>query len=250
MKYKISRQFIPPELAKTLIREMRHQLWILPKLSKKQMAQMAKVCQEIEEKGLPDAYKCKKLPHNLGHGIFLDPKGEPIPKGTLIAPYSGDVLIVRQNESDDAAYAFNPLSDIHLTKEEQSLYDRQGKYHPRRLYALKIDAEKGGNFTRFINHSEKPNIIAYPFATPKNSFGLTVEPIEIIYFAKKTIYPGEQLLISYEAGEEDCYWGAFKIKPYPMDPKTFTLSERGQLKRKGDRSKEGGEGNANGRRTL
>jgi hypothetical protein len=93
---------------------------------------------------------------------------------------------------------------------------------------LKVDGFKKGNFTRFINHSEKPNVVAYTLAVPANPYGLVPVPIEVIYFAKKTIYPGEQLLVSYEEGEK-CYWGAQAAKPFPMTPKTFRLSEKGLL---------------------
>jgi len=60
---------------------------------------------------------------------------------------------------------------------------------------------------------------------PKNRFGLEPMALEVIYFAKKKIWPGEQLLVSYEDGEEQTYWGVMGIKPYPLTPKTFQLSE-------------------------
>jgi hypothetical protein len=93
----------------------------------------------------------------------------------------------------------------------------------RRLYSVDLDADKKGNFTRFINHSEKPNIEAQFVKIPSNKLGISPGSCEVIYVAKKTIHPGEQLLVCYE-GDDKSYWGALKIKPFPMTPKTFVLN--------------------------
>jgi hypothetical protein len=111
-----------------------------------------------------------------------------------------------------------------LTQEEQKKFDPKSKYHPTRLYSLKLDALKKGNFARFINHSEKPNVVAFMMALPKNTLGLEPMPVEIIYCAKKTIRPGEQLMVSYEDGEKS-YWGVAKIKPIVVLPNSYTLDD-------------------------
>jgi len=59
---------------------------------------------------------------------------------------------------------------------------------------------------------------------PSNSAGVSPAFFELVYVAKKTIRPGEQLLVCYE-GEDKSYWGPLKIKPFPMTPKTFMLNE-------------------------
>ncbi|MCH9618331.1 MAG: hypothetical protein SP4CHLAM5_04600 [Chlamydiia bacterium] len=65
-----------------------------------------------------------------------------------------------------------------------------------------IDAEKKGNFTRFINHSFSPNI---------NSRGVVIDGVyHVIFFANKTIRKGEQL--TYDYGPT--YWNK---RPYPQD---------------------------------
>jgi SET domain-containing protein len=116
------------------------------------------------------------------------------------------------------------LEKIHLTKEEQQIYHKKAAFHATRNYSLLIDAIKKGNFTRYINHSEEPNVVAALCRIPaKNSYGLSKAAIEVIYFSKKIIRPGEQLLVSYEDGEKS-YWKASKIKPFVMTPKTFRLS--------------------------
>lgn len=221
MKYNLPRAIIEPEMAKIIVREIRAQKMPVTRASAKQLKQIAEVCRIIEKEELPKHLVCKKI-KGMGYGIFLHPKAKPILKGEVIAPYSGRVTFFPQNESDDSGYAFSPLLDIHLSKEEQKKFDPKRRYHPRRLYALDIDAIKEGNFTRFINHSEKPNVEADPMKIPPNRFGLEPSPLEVIYLAKKTIRPGEQLLISYE-GEEKSYWNSMGIKPVPVTPRTYLL---------------------------
>jgi hypothetical protein len=223
MKYKLPRQVISPELRKIIAREMRRQKMRVLRASKADLKEIAEILKAIEGSGLPKYLVCKKLPKDLGSGIFLHPDAEPILKGQVIAPYAGAVSLVPQNRPDEGTYAFTPVEDMHLTRKEQALFDPGASYHPGRLYAFKVDALKKGNFARFINHSEKPNVIAHLFSIPANPYGLTPASIEVVYVARKMIRPGEQLLVSYEEGEKS-YWGALKVKPVPMTPQTYQLS--------------------------
>ncbi len=228
-KYKLSRPSLDPELLGIIRREIKRQKIPVYRMDKQNLRELAAVSKEIEERGCPKNLVCKKLSNNLGHGIFLHPDAEPICEGEVIASYGGEITVVAQNEPDDNGdYSFAPLENFLLSKEEQLRWDKKNPFHPRRIYALKLDALRKGNFTRFINHSSKPNIYSDMLAIPSNPFGLGPAPIEIVYFAKKTIYPGEQLLISYEAGEKS-YWNAVNIKPFPMTPRTFRLSSTGKL---------------------
>jgi hypothetical protein len=215
MAFNLKRQKVSPEIVQIVARNWKQKDLDAYRLSKKNQKELADVLEEIEKWTIPRYLVLKKLKKKLGKGIFLHPKAQPILRGQLIAPYAGEVSIVVQNQVDDACYAFDPVTDLHLTKEEQKRFDPKNRYHPRRLYSLKLDAEKRGNFTRFINHSSQPNVIAYLVSTQKH-------PYEIIYFAKKKIRPGEQLLVSYE-DEEKSYWGALGIKPFPMTPRTFRI---------------------------
>ncbi|MGE5196811.1 MAG: SET domain-containing protein-lysine N-methyltransferase [Anaerolineae bacterium] len=223
MKYKLPRQILDEKLDKIISREARRQKVAIPAISKGKLKEMSKICREIKKEGLPSHLVCKRLPRGLGFGIFLHPKAKPLVKGQIIAAYAGEVSLIPQNEPDNSLYAFAILTDILLTKEEQRLLDSKRRYHPRRLYLLNLDALKKGNFTRFINHSEKPNVIALLYKTPKNPYGLVPSAVEVIYLVKKTIHPGEQLLVSYEE-EEKSYWDVLKIRPIPITPQTFTLS--------------------------
>lgn len=222
MKYRLQRQEITEELFVFASAKVKKNKIVIPRASKSQLRQIKAVCLEIQKNGIPSYLVRKKLRGKLGFGIFLHPKANPIAKGDVIGPYSGEVYLAPQNQGESSDYAFSILSDLLLTKEEQLKYDPENRYHPRRLYALDLDAAKKGNFTRFINHSENPNVEAELLRIPANFLGHPSVGFEIIYQAKKEILPGEQLLISYE-GEDDSYWGALKIKPFPMDPQTFRL---------------------------
>lgn len=221
MKFKQPRQNNHHEITDLIAREIRRQKLVVLRAPKKKLLEIIKVSKAIKKNGLPSYLVRKKLPKNLGYGIFLHPKAKPILKGQMIAPYAGELSVVLQNKSDDSVYAFTLINDMRLTKEEQSAL--KFRYHPRRLFSLNLDAHKKGNFTRFINHSDKPNINAYLYSVPPNPFGLTPSLIEVFYLANKMIHPGEQLLNTYE-DEEKTYWGSLKIKPFPMTPKTFQLS--------------------------
>lgn len=228
MKFKLSRQTLSKELIAIISREIRRQKISVPRVTRKEMQELAEISQLIETKGLPSNLVRKKLSKKLGYGIFLHPDAAPLEKGCVIASYSGKVSLIRQRVFDDGSYAFTPIEDILLKANEQRLFDKTSCFRPKRLYSLKVDALKQGNFTRFINHSAQPNVVAYTLAVPANPYGLVPGPIEVVYFAKKRIMPGEQLLVSYEEGEK-CYWGAKGIKPLPMTPKTFRLTKKGIL---------------------
>lgn len=223
MKFRLQRQEISKILLIFCSNKIKKNKIYVPRASKKIVEEMPPIFKEIRKNGLPSYLLIKKLKRKLGYGVFLHPKAKPILKGAPIAPYSGKVILRPQNLEDDSDYVFTLLSDLRLTREEQRKWDSARPYHPRRFYSVDVDAHKKGNFTRFINHSETPNIEAQFVQIPSNSVGLLPVPFELIYVAKKKIYPGEQLLICYE-GEDKSYWGALKIKPFPMTPKTFLLN--------------------------
>ena len=229
MEFKLQRQEIDKELLVFCCNRIKQDKIDISRASKLVVARMPAILKEIQKRGLPNYLLVKKLKGKLGYGVFLHPEAKPILKGEPIAPYSGIVTLLPQNTESDSAYIFGLLADLRLTKEEQRKWDPARRYHPRRLYSVDLDAEKKGNFTRFINHSETPNIEAQFVRIPKNSAGLALAPFELIYVAKKTIRPGEQLLISYEVDEKN-YWGSLGIKPFPMNPKTFMLNDSCEIR--------------------
>lgn len=223
MKFKMPRQKISQKLIDFALKRVKQNKIYIPAAKRNILSEIASISRDIQKSGLPPYFLLRKLRGKLGYGIFLHPSAKPILKGGVIAPYSGEVYLAPQNHGEGSDYAFSLISNLTLTKEEQRIWDPKGRYHPRRHYALDLDAHKEGNFTRFINHSKKPNVEAQLLRIPGNSLGVTRAPFEIIYIAKKTIRPGEQLLVCYE-GEDNSYWGALNIKPFPMTPKTFQLN--------------------------
>ena len=224
MKFKLFRQLIDQNFNKLVSRIVREKKLLVTPASNKRLEELLRISQMIENEGLPKFLSCQKLPHQLGKGIFLKKDTQPLQRNALIAPYAGKVSLVPENLYDDSGYIFSLLSRFCLTQDEQARFDPTRKFHPRRFYSIEIDALKQGNFTRYINHSENPNVYAGCFSIGKNNpFDLTPSPMEIFYIAKRKIYPGEQLLISYEE-EEGSYWDPMKVKPFPMDPSTFKSS--------------------------
>ncbi len=228
MDFNLQRQEISEELLLFCVQKIKQNKIKIPAASEEVIKGLPAILQAIKKDGLPTHLLIKKLKGNLGSGVFLHHKAEPILKGEPIAPYAGEVYICPQHMENDSNYVFGLIPDLQLNKVEQCRWDPDRCYHPRRLYSVDLDAEKKGNFTRFINHSEEPNITAQFVRIPKNSEGLEASPFELIYVAKRKISPGEQLLVCYE-GNERSYWGALKIKPVHMTPKTFCLNKHGDV---------------------
>lgn len=203
-------------------RELDRQNVAVRRLSKEKLSDLVSISEAVARSGLPKYLLCVKLPEPLGYGVFLRPDAKPLARGALIGIYSGKVRIVPQHEPDDALYAFEPLSDVHLLKEEQLRWDPKRVYRSKRAYSVQVDAGRQGNFTRFINHSEEPNVRAELITIPKKQKGLAPSALEVLYMACRVIRPGEQLLVSYE-GDDDSYWSALGIKPMPVVASTFSL---------------------------
>ena len=224
MEFKLPRQEICPKLDNLYFKKIKDLELHLPKPKKANLMQIQAISRMIESDGLPKHLVVQKLKGNIGHGVFLHPEAKPILKGDVIGPYSGEVFLAPFNDSNGSDYIFTLIDKMALTKEEQQIWDPKNKYHPKRLYSINLDADKKGNFTRFINHSETPNVRAEHLHIPINAKGEKKPSFEIVYLAKKDILPGEQLLVCYEGGDAKSHWGALKIEPFRMTPKTFKLN--------------------------
>ena len=129
------------------------------------------------------------LPAIKGRGVFAT---QAIAKGTLIGEYGG-VLRVE-----------NPVGDI----ENKYVLATDFSYRNKSLI---VDAEKSGNFSRFLNHSS---------GAIEQLGGVNVLFIDLVLdgrplfaiFAARDILPNEQLLFDYGEG----YWQGLGI-----DPKAF-----------------------------
>ncbi|MEI8365221.1 MAG: SET domain-containing protein [Parachlamydiaceae bacterium] len=115
----------------------------------------------------------KWIDPTMGYGVFAE---EDIEAGTCIGEYTGVVRRLFRNHPDHNAYCF---------------------HYPTRLWSWKyfaIDALHEGNFTRFINHSDTPNL--NPSCLIKDRI------LHLVFIANRRILKGSQLTFSY--GED--YW--------------------------------------------
>ncbi|MCH9621964.1 MAG: hypothetical protein S4CHLAM20_13970 [Chlamydiia bacterium] len=124
-------------------------------------------------------YVIKKVNPLIGVGVFAK---KNIAELSFIGEYAGE-LRARKRKDSLNDYVFGYMVGFFSTP-------------------WVIDAEKRGNFTRFINHSFDPNI---------SSRGVVVDGVyHVIFFANRSIKKGEQL--TYDYGPT--YWRA---RPYPQN---------------------------------
>jgi SET domain-containing protein len=128
-------------------------------------------CQDFLINKTPDV-EIKKVDSIVGMGVFAK---TIIPRLSYVGEYVG--IVRRRNRLLDPG---NPYIFRYL---------RSSLFCP-----LVVDAREKGNFTRFINHSDEPNL---------TSRWLIVDGVyHIILFSNQMILPGTQ--ITYDYGES--YW--------------------------------------------
>jgi SET domain-containing protein len=123
--------------------------------------------EKIESDHCPNV-SVRYISEEVGHGVFAE---ETIAAGSYIGEYTG---IVREN----IRVYFAPLNNYCY---EYPVPDRIGR-------SFVIDATQG-NFTRFINHSYKPNL--NPVYAFFDGF------YHLIFLSIREIHKGEQLCYSY-----------------------------------------------------
>lgn len=128
------------------------------------------------------------ISEQVGHGVFAE---EAIKAGSYIGEYTG---IVREN----LRVYFAPLNNYCY---EYPVPDRIGR-------SFVIDATEG-NFTRFINHSYKPNL--NPVYAFFDGF------YHLIFLSRREIQKGEQLCYNY--GRH--YW---VIRSVPEDLASWSMT--------------------------
>lgn len=133
---------------------------------------------EFTEKKTPK-YSIRFVDSLIGYGVYAE---QTIPKLAYIGEYVGVVRRRDKKRDQDNSYIFR--------------YLRTNLFKP-----LVIDAEEKGNFTRFINHSDEPNL---------TSRWIIVDGIyHVILFANQMIPKGKQL--TYDYGPN--YWSK---RPDPL----------------------------------
>lgn len=119
----------------------------------------------------------------IGFGVFAEQR---IASCSFVGEYTGIVKEKKQHEGRHNSYGIRyPVWEINKQK-------------------FIIDAEKKGNFTRFMNHSTKPNLGLYSVywrGIPR-----------LILVALKEIAEGEQLMFDYGAS----FWKESEVEPLPL----------------------------------
>jgi len=119
------------------------------------------------EKSSRDFFYIRWINRYLGYGIFA---ARTLPALTYIGEYAGEVKKRNNRDNRHNDYVFS--------------YDLCGK-----ATRYCIDAKKKGNFTRFLNHSESPNLTS--------RWVIKEEITHIIFFSNQTIPKGRQLTYCY-----------------------------------------------------
>lgn len=121
----------------------------------------------------------KWINQDLGYGAFAS---EDISRGKFVGEYAGVVRQLHRGHPDHNPYCF---------------------HYPTKFWSLKyftVDSMREGNLTRFINHSNHPNL--QPLCLVDRRL------LHQVFIANRTIKKGEQLTFDY--GED--YWIKRKAK--------------------------------------
>lgn len=118
-------------------------------------------------KGMHPAVSIRYVDEEVGYGVFADAK---IPACTFVGEYAGVIQMRKPKQLKEKMHVL-----------------RYTLWESKKNFA--IDAEYQGNFTRFINHSDKPNLIlqsVYWRGIPR-----------MIFVSLKEIKQGKQLTFDY-----------------------------------------------------
>jgi hypothetical protein len=115
----------------------------------------------------------KHVSAEVGAGVFAR---SPIAKGAFLGEYAGELRFLMPSQM----FAFaegNPYA-----------FELSGELPWKRGMAM-VDSRERGNFTRFLNHSYRPNLDVQQV--------LTKDGYHTIFLALRDIEPGEQLMFNY-----------------------------------------------------
>ncbi len=163
------------------LRMIRKSPWLIRKtfLGDEMRALALKYQKELKE-GWVANVTVQWINQTMGFGLFAD---EDLPKSTYIGEYTGHV------------HRYNPFQPTNTA------YSISYPQMPWTLQKYLIDAEKGGNETRFINHAQEPNLEVNSVCDR----GL----MRIIFVTKRAVKSSEQLTFDYGAA----YWRHRKESP-------------------------------------
>jgi len=157
----------------------------MPIIAKEQLGVYDRYWYERYNRYIVEKYEApwymKFINEKIGHGIFAaaDIKG-----GDYIGDYVGIICDSQlwDKVCRDTSYSWRIGSPSEINSP----------------HVFSIDAKHTGNFTRFINHSFDPNVIAISIYTH--------DGWHLVYIAKKDIHKDEQILADYGRG----YWDVRK----------------------------------------
>jgi hypothetical protein len=128
------------------------------------------------------------------YGVFAE---TDLSRGDMVAEYTG--ILCRDDVNNDNPYVWDYPTYI---------YEEIPGKTRRKKVRYCIDAEKSGNYTRFINHTHRKYQNVGICIIPSNGFW------HVVYIAQKDITRGQQLLTYY--GMQ--YWRDRLINPAPLLP--------------------------------
>jgi SET domain-containing protein len=128
------------------------------------------------------------------YGVFAE---ADIKRGDMVAEYTG--MLGYDDANNDNPYVWD-YPTIRYVEVPEKKRKKKIKYC--------IDAEKSGNYSRFINHTHRKHQNVGIHIVPANNFW------HVVYVAQKDIYRGQQLLTYY--GTQ--YWRDRQIVPAPLLP--------------------------------
>jgi hypothetical protein len=166
---------------------------------------VARLYLEVEEYGLPRNFTLKKHP-SIGFGVFTSDKS--IKPNTVIGIYTGKLMFHRVGKSVNkiSLYVYGIHESLTLERKqytkllkEKFIASPTKKFDPEQEYEIMLDAEKEGNWTRFINHSDKSNCYVELRKIQVSESEYIVLPVII---TKRKLLPNTQVTTDY--GKD--YW--------------------------------------------
>jgi hypothetical protein len=181
---------------------------------------MVRLYREVVELGLPKNFILKKHP-KIGYGVFTHDK--IIKPKTILGIYTGKLLISPMDTIKcGSLYIYGIEENVKINKlqydklmEEGFIPKTRKKFNPEDTYEITVDAQNEGNWTRFINHSDRSNCAVEFRRIEVFKGGFIILPVII---SKKKILPHTQVTTNYGAA----YWKAVSIKKRHVNTSEFT----------------------------
>lgn len=127
----------------------------------------------------------------VGFGVYAT---QLIKAYDTVGEYTGDLCVENDSMNDESLdYAIDVGNFYQSDQGSLMLY---------------VNAKKGGNFTRFINHSYIPNVDAHSVYNKKDGLW------HVLYRANQDIQPHSQLLTNYGSD----YWDTRNVEPVDLTP--------------------------------